>query len=225
MNSGIRKRFVRSFWAAHNSSATVRKAVGSLLAEMGGGRGLNLGCGETQRDRRLVNCDLIRTGEVDVLGDALSLPFPEGAFTLVLSQEMVEHVPDPFRAVREMARVLCDGGRLYLQAPFVIGYHPGPEDYWRFSRAGMKRLLEQAGLECVRLEPAVGAGTGMYRITVEFFAALPARLIPALYLPAKALASMAFFPLVWWNGILARGAQSDRIPGGYYAIGVKKQTP
>ncbi len=225
MTAGIRKRFVRSFWAAHNSSAAVRKTVGSLLAEMGGGRGLNLGCGDTRLDRRLVNFDLVRTGAVDVLGDALALPFPEGEFALVLSQEMVEHVPDPFRAVREMARVLRIGGRLYLQAPFIIGYHPGPEDYWRFSRAGMKRLLEQAGLECVRLEPAVGAGTGMYRIAVEFFAALPARLLPSLYLPAKALASVAFFPLVWLNGILARGTQSDRIPGGYFAIGVKKQIP
>jgi SAM-dependent methyltransferase len=222
MTKGIRKWFVRSFWAAHNSSPAVRKATESLLADLGDGRGLNLGCGDTRLCPRLVNFDLIRTAAVDVLGDTQVLPFPDGQFTLIISQEMVEHVPDPFRAVREMARVLRAGGTLYLQAPFVIGYHPGPEDYWRFSRAGMQRLLAQAGLECRRLEPAVGAGTGMYRITVEFFAALPARMLPALYLPAKALASVIFFPLVWWDGFLARGKQSDRIPGGYFAIGVKK---
>jgi len=222
MTIGLRQWFIRSFWAAHNSSPAVRKAMGSLLADLGDGRGLNLGCGDTRLGPRLVNFDLMYTGAVDVLGDTLALPFPDGQFALIISQEMVEHVPDPFRAVREMARVLRAGGTLYLQAPFVIGYHPGPEDYWRFSRAGMQRLLEQAGLECRRLEPAVGAGTGMYRITVEFFAALPARMLPALYLPAKALASVIFFPLVWWDGFLARGKQSDRIPGGYFAIGVKK---
>jgi SAM-dependent methyltransferase len=224
MSAGIRRKFVRSFWAAHNSSPAVRNTVGSLLADLGNGRGLNLGCGDTRLDPRLVNYDLVPTGVVDVLGDARALPFPDGQFALVISQEMVEHVPDPFRAVREMARVLSAGGTLYLQAPFVIGYHPGPEDYWRFSRAGMQRLLEQAGLECRRVEPAVGAGTGMYRIAVEFFAGLPARILPALYIPAKALASVVFFPLVWWNGFLARGKQSDRIPGGYFAIGCKKQT-
>jgi SAM-dependent methyltransferase len=222
MTMGIRKWFVRSFWAAHNSSPAVRKAMESLLAGLGDGRGLNLGCGDTRIGPRLVNVDLMCTGAADVLGNTQALPFPDGQFALVISQEMVEHVPDPFRAVREMARVLCAGGTLYLQAPFVIGYHPGPEDYWRFSRAGMQRLLEQAGLECRRLEPAVGAGTGMYRIAVEFFAGLPARILPALYIPAKALASVIFFPLVWWNGYLARGEQSDRIPGGYFAIGVKK---
>ncbi|MGB7537486.1 MAG: class I SAM-dependent methyltransferase [Anaerolineales bacterium] len=224
MTAGIRKWFVRSFWAAHNSSSAVRKTIDSLLTDLGDGRGLNLGCGDTRLDPRLVNFDLMGTGPVDVRGDALALPFPDGQFALVISQEMVEHVPDPFRSVREMARVLRAGGTLYLQAPFVIGYHPGPEDYWRFSRAGMRRLLEQAGLECRRVEPAVGAGTGMYRITVEFFAGLPARILPAVYIPAKALGSVIFFPLVWLNGFLARGKQSDRIPGGYFAIGVKKQT-
>jgi SAM-dependent methyltransferase len=224
MTGSIRKWFVRSFWAAHNSSPAVRKTIGSLLANMGNGRGLNLGCGDTRLGPRLVNYDLVLNRVVDVLGDALALPFPEGTFDLVLSQEMIEHVPDPFQSVREMARVMRAEGMLYLQAPFVIGYHPGPEDYWRFSRAGMRQLLEQAGLECRRIEPAVGAGTGMYRITVEFFAGLPARILPWLYIPAKALASVIFFPLVWLNGFLARGKQSDRIPGGYFAIGVKKQT-
>ncbi len=225
MSPGFRKRFVRSFWASHNSSPAVRKMVGSLLADLGGRRGLNLGCGDTRLDPRLLNFDLVSTGAADVVGDALALPFPDGKFRLVVSQEMVEHVPDPFRAVREMARVLETGGTLYLQAPFVIGYHPGPEDYWRFSREGIRRLLEQAGLDCRRVEIAVGAGTGMYRIAVEFCAALTARLVPGLYLPAKALASVALYPLVWWSGFLARGKQSDRIPGGYFAIGVKKQTP
>ncbi len=225
MTNGIRRRFVRKFWAAHNDSPAVRKEIQSLLEDLRGGRGLNLGCGDSRIDPRLVNFDLASTSAVDVLGDALKLPFPDAGFTLVLSQEMVEHVPDPFQAVREMARVLHAGGTLYLQAPFVIGYHPGPEDYWRFSRAGMRRLIEQAGMECVRVEPAVGAGTGMYRIAVEFFAGIPARILPGLYLPAKALGSILFYPFVWWNGFLARGRQSDRIPGGYFAIGIKKKTP
>ncbi len=225
MTTGVRKRFIRAFWAAHNDSNAIRKEIRSRLEELGGGRGLNLGCGDTRLDPRLDNFDLARTPAVDVVGDALALPFPDGCFTLVLSQEMVEHVADPFRAVREAARVLKPGGTLYLQAPFVIGYHPGPEDYWRFTRSGIRRLVEQAGLECTRVQQAVGAGTGLYRIAVEFFAGIPARILPALYLPSKALASVMFFPLVLCDGILAGGRQSDRIPGGYFAIGVKKKTP
>jgi SAM-dependent methyltransferase len=225
MAENVRKRFVRRFWAAHNDSPAVRREIRALLEELHGGRGLNLGSGEARIEPRLVQFDLLRSPAVDVLGDALALPFADGLFDVVLSQEMVEHVPDPFRAVREAARVLRPGGTLYLQAPFVIGYHPGPEDYWRFTRAGIRRLVEQAGLECVRVEQAVWAGTGMYRIAVEFFAAVPDRVVPALYLPAKALGSVIFYPFIWWNSLLGRGRQSDRIPGGYFAIGIKKQTP
>ena len=222
--SGIRKRFVRKFWAAHNNSPAVRAEIGKLLHALNDGRGLNVGCGDTRIDPRMVNVDLAVTPAVTALADALALPFAEDCFALIISQETVEHVSNPFRAVREMARVLRPGGTLYLQAPFIIGYHPGPEDYWRFSRAGMRRLVEQAGLECLRVEPAIGSGTGMYRITVEFFADMFARVIPALYLPVKAAGSVFFYPLIWWNGFLSGGSQSDRIPGGYFAVAIKKKT-
>ena len=45
-------------------------------------------------------------------GDATSLPFPDAAFDVVASQQMLQFVPDPERAVREMHRVLAPRGRL-----------------------------------------------------------------------------------------------------------------
>ncbi|HSP27538.1 MAG TPA: class I SAM-dependent methyltransferase, partial [Ilumatobacteraceae bacterium] len=41
-------------------------------------------------------------------GDASSLPFPDGAFDLVLAIEVFEHLPDPGAAMAELARV-CSG--------------------------------------------------------------------------------------------------------------------
>ncbi len=45
------------------------------------------------------------------------LPFPEAAFDLVLSHEVLEHVRDDRLAVCEMVRVLRPGGRLVLFVP------------------------------------------------------------------------------------------------------------
>jgi 2-polyprenyl-3-methyl-5-hydroxy-6-metoxy-1,4-benzoquinol methylase len=42
-------------------------------------------------------------------------------FDTVLSCETIEHVPDPPRAIRELARVLRPGGRLYLTTPNYLG--------------------------------------------------------------------------------------------------------
>ena len=51
-----------------------------------------------------------------VVGDALDLPFDDGAFDAVLSVFGVIFVPDPARAVAEIVRVLVPGGRALLSA-------------------------------------------------------------------------------------------------------------
>lgn len=45
------------------------------------------------------------------------LPLPSGIFDLILSHEVLEHVRDDARAVREMVRVLRPGGRIILFVP------------------------------------------------------------------------------------------------------------
>jgi len=52
-----------------------------------------------------------------VQADAQRLPFADGVFDMVISCETVEHLPDPQAAIREMARVCCSGGLLYLTTP------------------------------------------------------------------------------------------------------------
>ncbi len=220
-SGGWRRRFVRSVYADQNDSPAVRKALAELLQQLGAGRGLNVGSGSERLDARLIQLDLVRRATIDCVADARYLPFPTNAFDLVVSQETVEHVADPFEAVREMARVLRPGGRIYLQLPFVIGYHPGPEDYWRFTRAGMAELLHQAGIRQTTVQVSVGVGTGFYRIAVEFAASLAGRLAAGLYLPVKGVVSLLCYPLKWLDGWLQGGVARDRIPGGYLAAGRK----
>lgn len=45
------------------------------------------------------------------------LPFPDGAFDLILSHEVLEHVQDDRASVEEMVRTLRPGGRLVLFVP------------------------------------------------------------------------------------------------------------
>ncbi len=212
----------RTFWSTYHDSAVVRRELAALLANIGDGhQALNIGSGESDLHSGVTNLDLDPSDITDCVGDALALPFDTNSFQLVLSQETMEHVSDPFQAVREMGRVLKTDGVLYLQVPFVLGYHPDPEDYWRFTHAGVRRLIEQAGLRCERVEPSLAAGTGAHRILVEFLAGVAARLVPQTYRPVKGVVAILFYPLKWLDGWLSVGSERDRIAGGYFGIGRK----
>lgn len=59
-------------------------------------------------------------GKLDIVCDITAIPEPDGAFDAVLRTEVIEHVPDPIDALRELSRLLRPGGRLILSAPFGL---------------------------------------------------------------------------------------------------------
>lgn len=58
-----------------------------------------------------------------VRGDARQLPFADGAFDAVGCFLALHLIPEPFRALAEMIRVLAPGGRIAISAPYLP---PGP---------------------------------------------------------------------------------------------------
>jgi SAM-dependent methyltransferase len=53
--------------------------------------------------------------------DALALSFPDASLDVIISQEVLEHVPDVDPAIAESARVLRPGGRFLFTVPFHTG--------------------------------------------------------------------------------------------------------
>lgn len=74
--------------------------------------------------------DTWRYGAIDHLSDITCLPVPDGAFDAVLCTEVLEHVPEPLAALRELSRVLRPGGWLFLSAPLGAGLHQQPFHYY-----------------------------------------------------------------------------------------------
>jgi ubiquinone/menaquinone biosynthesis C-methylase UbiE len=48
------------------------------------------------------------------LGDVTALPYPDGAFTIVVTRYSFHHFPDPLAVLREMVRVCTPGGRIVV---------------------------------------------------------------------------------------------------------------
>jgi SAM-dependent methyltransferase len=92
-----------------------------------------------------------------VAADATRLPFPDGWFDAVIVAEILEHVPDDARALREVARVLRPGGVIAVTVPAWLPericwalsteYHEVPGGHVRiFTRAELTAKLTAAGL-------------------------------------------------------------------------------
>ena len=93
----------------------------------------------------------------DIFADAAHLPLADGAFDGVACLEVLEHVKEPRRVVAEIARVLRPGGSAWISMPFLYPVHDAPHDYQRYTEDGLRRDLEEAGLELVTLHRSVGA--------------------------------------------------------------------
>ncbi len=121
----------------------------------------------------------------------------------------------------ELYRILKPKGTLYCQLPFIIGYHPGPHDYWRFTKEGIEEIAKREGFTIIERGISVNGGSGYYRISVEFFSVLFSCFLPFIYKPAKAFFSLLLYPFKLFDFIFKFSKQKDRIPGGYFIIAEK----
>lgn len=72
-------------------------------------------------------------------------------YDVVICEQVLEHVVDPFLAGRHLFDLSRPGGHVIVSTPFLIKQHElplyGMLDYWRFTPRGLRTLLERAGLE------------------------------------------------------------------------------
>lgn len=94
--------------------------------------------------------------KLDCVADLASLPFRGGAFDGCISIVTLEHVPEPLAVLKEIARVLAPGGRFLLVVPSDWEVHQAPHDYFRYTRYGVRYLLETAGLTPMHVLAAGG---------------------------------------------------------------------
>lgn len=167
----------------------------------GGGRGLivDLGCGSQpyrplfERGHEYLGADLRENPAADLHIDAEGrVPLESGSVDVVLSTQVLEHVTDPQNYLEEAARLLKPGGRLLLSTHGVWRYHPDPTDYWRWTSAGLRRVVEAANFRVLEQRGLMGplaTATQLWQDASARFVPGPAR--PLYYFACQGLMATA----------------------------------
>jgi SAM-dependent methyltransferase len=103
-------------------------------------------------------------GHIDIRSDITSIPVEDSSFDVVLCTEVLEHVPEPILALKELVRIVRPGGRLLLTAPLGSGLHQLPfYFYGGFSPEWYKKFLGDFGCESI----SISSNGGYFKLLAQ----------------------------------------------------------
>jgi len=111
-----------------------------LVLDVGGGR--KRGFFERPKELEWLILDINKKFSPNIIVDAQDLPIKSGEIDVLKCTELLEHVENPERVLKESHRVLKTNGILILSIPFNFGIHGDPHDFQRFTDHKLKKLLE-----------------------------------------------------------------------------------
>jgi hypothetical protein len=126
-------------WCRIVMEAATEKIIGGLdynnlnTLEISGDKWKNFG---------FKSCQSLAYPEYDICKDIL-----HDKFDLIIAEQVFEHLLYPYRAAKNVYKMLNNGGYFLVTTPFLIKYHPMPNDCTRWTEMGIKYFLAEAGFE------------------------------------------------------------------------------
>jgi SAM-dependent methyltransferase len=98
----------------------------------------------------------------NIYSDVTAVPLAKESADVIICTEVLEHVVDPGKCVREIYRLLKRGGISFASAPFLYPVHADPFDFQRFTADGLKHLFRDfSSVEIINMGGYLGV-LGMF---------------------------------------------------------------
>jgi SAM-dependent methyltransferase len=146
IRSNNRKNFQEGEFEEQERLHRIRKEEFELISHMLGPGpiderlALDVGCGDgyqagllTTKFETVVAVDIAKAEvcqKLDLLSDARFLPFVDSSFDMILLSNVLEHIRDRQKVVKECLRVLRDGGTLVVTVPSALWKLTEIRDYY-----------------------------------------------------------------------------------------------
>lgn len=112
---------------------------------------IDLGCGSmpykplfTQSLKQYLGADIALNKSANLLlnADTGVVDVESKYADYIISTQVLEHVVSPEKYLTEAHRICKDEGILFLSTHGFWLYHPDPTDYWRWTAAGLEKILK-----------------------------------------------------------------------------------
>jgi SAM-dependent methyltransferase len=184
---------------------------------------INLGSGPTyfMGRRDIINIDIFPFREVDVVADAVNLPVKDESVDLILNLALLEHVADPEAVVKEMHRIVRKREKVICYIPFIVPFHPAPDDFQRWTRTGVRKLFS-----CFdRIEISIGCGptSGMLWVFQEWFSIFLSFGNRTVHDILLLVLMVITAPIKLLDVFMIKFPDAEKIASGFYVIAKKEE--
>jgi SAM-dependent methyltransferase len=139
---------------------------------------------------------------------------PDNYCDIILSNQVLEHVDSPEGYLQEAWRLLKPGGTMICTTHGYWLYHPTPNDYWRWTGAGLRKVIEREKFNINSFTGILGltaSGLQLFQDGILFK-------LPGFLVPVWSVIMQAFIAL--FNKLHSQ-AQRDR-DGALYVVVAQK---
>lgn len=132
----------------------MNRRIDEHLRGLGGGLTAIEVSGDTHKKRAWKEYRSTSMRDLDLCDPPASLD----QYDVVICEQVLEHVVDPWRAAQTLHDLTKPGGHLVVGLPFLCAIH-GTEEFWRFTQTGITLVLESVGLVVDEVDSWGDSGT------------------------------------------------------------------
>lgn len=92
------------------------------------------------------------TGNPQIISDLENVPLKKSFADSVICTQVLEHVKEPDKVIKEIHRVMKKNGHLLITVPFLSSEHDIPHDYFRYTKNGIAYMLEKNNFEIIEVK-------------------------------------------------------------------------
>jgi SAM-dependent methyltransferase len=137
----------------------------SMILKYAKGRCIDIGCGDAPLQNLIESqTECYHTLDIESRIDTLTYTsdicnmnvVKDRDYDFALCLQVLEHVYNPFTAMKEINRILTKNGILILSVPHLSRLHEEPHDYYRYTKYGLQYLASNSGFKVISITPAGG---------------------------------------------------------------------